>query len=655
MRHEINPTRFTHGSAWGLLFALCLLLISPATVFAQSTLTTPGTTPTASPAATTPPAATPTVTPAVTATPTPSASATPAEGLSSQGESRTPNGDSNASRESGGGQARVKFMGNEVEGPVWVVLIVFAVLFLLVVVPLILARKARAGINSRFSMSTATWIIILLLSSGLFFFFGGLLSGGESQAVKRSEQPRPTLSPEPIAEPTSTTTPTPTQAQAQTQTTTPSTKPTPCPTPSSTPCPTPSPAPSPTPAPTPFALSVSDVKVAGDDVADKVAGLGDRLIVTVKNLKEELAREQKLGPEVPRTEPGKYVLFLNDMEIKKLYPVAFDPDLGALHFDLSRTAESNAAWANLLAGQGGATRVTKVSVGPEGQTQLPSRQSFSLRIYRRAWLNFGIVLFLIAVAIFLWLARSTSIIRDSGPPEPPQGAFRPYSLARSQAAWWFFIILGSFLFIALVTQAFDTITSSSLVLLGIGTGTALGAALLDINKRDTTNNELLTLKPRQAALAEAVAQLRAQIAEFEAKRPSDNSKLSMDELAKHNAAKQELGAKEAELAQVDRQVADSASELNSPVSEGFVKDILSDVNGVTFHRFQILVWTLVMGLIFVWSVWKRLVMPEFSDTLLALMGISAGTYIGFKIPERQAASGAQQPPTPPQQKAATPP
>ena len=28
-------------------------------------------------------------------------------------------------------------------------------------------------------------------------------------------------------------------------------------------------------------------------------------------------------------------------------------------------------------------------------------------------------------------------------------------------------------------------------------------------------------------------------------------------------------------------------------------------------------------------------MPEFSDTLLALMGISAGTYIGFKIPERQ--------------------
>jgi hypothetical protein len=29
-------------------------------------------------------------------------------------------------------------------------------------------------------------------------------------------------------------------------------------------------------------------------------------------------------------------------------------------------------------------------------------------------------------------------------------------------------------------------------------------------------------------------------------------------------------------------------------------------------------------------------MPEFGATLLALMGISAGTYLGFKIPEKQA-------------------
>jgi hypothetical protein len=47
------------------------------------------------------------------------------------------------------------------------------------------------------------------------------------------------------------------------------------------------------------------------------------------------------------------------------------------------------------------------------------------------------------------------------------------------------------------------------------------------------------------------------------------------------------------------------------------------------------VWTLVLGLVFVHSVWQRVSMPEFSSTLLALMGVSGGTYVGFKIPEKQ--------------------
>jgi hypothetical protein len=97
----------------------------------------------------------------------------------------------------------------------------------------------------------------------------------------------------------------------------------------------------------------------------------------------------------------------------------------------------------------------------------------------------------------------------------------------------------------------------------------------------------------------------------------------------------DLATKEAELEQVNVQVDDAASGQERPVTGGFVSDMVSDANGVTFHRFQIVVWTLVLGVIFMWSVWKKLSMPEFSDTLLALMGISAGTYIGFKIPEKQ--------------------
>ena len=68
-------------------------------------------------------------------------------------------------------------------------------------------------------------------------------------------------------------------------------------------------------------------------------------------------------------------------------------------------------------------------------------------------------------------------------------------------------------------------------------------------------------------------------------------------------------------------------------------DLLSDKEGerevVSFHRFQILVWTLVLGITFVVQVWRHLAMPEFGGTLLGLMGVSAGTYIGFKFPKSQ--------------------
>ena len=46
---------------------------------------------------------------------------------------------------------------------------------------------------------------------------------------------------------------------------------------------------------------------------------------------------------------------------------------------------------------------------------------------------------------------------------------------------------------------------------------------------------------------------------------------------------------------------------------------------------------LSLGVIFVASVYKDLAMPEFNATLLGLMGISSGTYLGFKVPEKKQA------------------
>ncbi len=69
----------------------------------------------------------------------------------------------------------------------------------------------------------------------------------------------------------------------------------------------------------------------------------------------------------------------------------------------------------------------------------------------------------------------------------------------------------------------------------------------------------------------------------------------------------------------------------------FFHDLLSDANGISIARFQMLVMTIVLGLMFLFDVATRLIMPEFDASLLTLMGISAGTYVGLKIPETQAA------------------
>lgn len=72
---------------------------------------------------------------------------------------------------------------------------------------------------------------------------------------------------------------------------------------------------------------------------------------------------------------------------------------------------------------------------------------------------------------------------------------------------------------------------------------------------------------------------------------------------------------------------------NTPVkqSRGFLKDILSDDQGISFHRFQILAWTIVIVAVFVRQVISYMKMPDFDSSLLILMGISSGTYLGIKV------------------------
>jgi hypothetical protein len=53
-------------------------------------------------------------------------------------------------------------------------------------------------------------------------------------------------------------------------------------------------------------------------------------------------------------------------------------------------------------------------------------------------------------------------------------------------------------------------------------------------------------------------------------------------------------------------------------------DILSDDTGVNFHRFQMVAWTLVLGVIFVRDVYATLAMPIFDGSLFGLLGWNQG-------------------------------
>jgi len=71
-------------------------------------------------------------------------------------------------------------------------------------------------------------------------------------------------------------------------------------------------------------------------------------------------------------------------------------------------------------------------------------------------------------------------------------------------------------------------------------------------------------------------------------------------------------------------------------SEGFFVDILSDDNGISLHRFQNLAWTIIAVTVYIYKVSQVTTgcqLPELSDTLLALTGISNTTYLVLKTQE----------------------
>lgn len=365
-------------------------------------------------------------------------------------------------------------------------------------------------------------------------------------------------------------------------------------------------------------------------VRPEKAAMGEKITVEIDGLSQAVRNAKDF-------DPSKLILYLDGYPLEGIHPQSVDPIRNVLTFIPIRNEKNEEKWTALIGSPKTYLLPVKVSVGFKDQYVVPideARQHFQFVVLRQDWFIGGVIALLLMVGLFIWLARNSNIIRDSNPPVPEPGKNKPYSLAKLQASVWFFLVVASFLFIWLVTgDHTNTVTEQALILIGIGTGTALGAAMIDSSKRETSVNERAGLHPEESKLNAEVLELRAKIVTLQGKITATPPGTAQD-TESLSKLKIEVAQKEAELDDIRKKIADAKAALSKPVSEGFMRDLLTDASGISFHRFQMLVWTIVLSFIFCVEVYKTLRMPEFSATLLSLMGISAGTYLGFKIPER---------------------
>ncbi|HTG44135.1 MAG TPA: hypothetical protein VK633_06350, partial [Verrucomicrobiae bacterium] len=145
-----------------------------------------------------------------------------------------------------------------------------------------------------------------------------------------------------------------------------------------------------------------------------------------------------------------------------------------------------------------------------------------------------VFVFVLILGSLVFFAASTDILRDSGR-RRPEGV-EPVSLARAQMAFWFVIIAAAFAFLWVTTGNIDTINSTCLTLLAIGTTTALTTMAIQGNRSrrkdlsdvlQKTPHEMLRLRP--AELREAIEARKKELQE------SGAWTMAPEELAEANA------------------------------------------------------------------------------------------------------------------------
>jgi hypothetical protein len=366
---------------------------------------------------------------------------------------------------------------------------------------------------------------------------------------------------------------------------------------------------------------------------------------------------------------SEYALFFNGREVEGLEGTRYDSALHALGFQLRRNDKNKAVWTTLL-GSPVPSRSVTVALGAyeKDKTTQPTivgasdgkNATFQLQVFSPEWLSIAVLAILVVLALVFGTAKTSTTLRDTLLPQLPPTE-QPFSLARCQMAFWFVLVFASFIFLYILLWDYNTVSSQAVALMGISSATALGSVAVDVIKdspADAANRALQALGLNtyrdvtcvQQEIASRLAQVQKRQADRDSRKATAEQARADSNAALADASLAATAKAAAELADVadkdlktlqaeiqDRQtIIRTYEDKSRPFrSESFFKDITTDLNGPTVHRLQVVLWTIALGATFLVGVYRDLAMPpDFSSTLLALMGFSGAAYVGFKYPEK---------------------
>jgi uncharacterized membrane-anchored protein YhcB (DUF1043 family) len=352
----------------------------------------------------------------------------------------------------------------------------------------------------------------------------------------------------------------------------------------------------------------------------RATSLNGRITVAIDHLRE--------WASVKGNDPNDLRLYLGGRMLPDSKPLLTNPQQEYINFELKMASTSRALWTAILteareqrtkAKDNGCAadhpekcRILPLSVGKKDDTgPVESDVWIDFQVFPEYW--WAVVLGLcVLVGGILLLGWKSDLLRADVTQPLEGGAKAPFSLARVQMAWWLCLVVGSFLYIWMITQEVNTPTASVLALIGISAATGFSALVMDKTKTGKADAERRALESDQAALDQRVTELAA------------------SHHAETSVLFKELQEKRSELHKVNADIAQLPPVPKPAKSRMFWRDLVSDGEGISFPRFQMVVWTIVLAVVFVQKVHSQLAMPEFDTTLLGLMGISSGTYVTFK-------------------------